>query len=630
MTAEWHFNQPTPGDKNREPVLGEFFATEAISNAAEALTREGSQNTLDAALPEQAVRIRMYISGEKGALPPEATQFYLSGAWPHIGADGNGLHDRPKADESCSFLAFEDFGTTGLTGDVTQWHDEPGIKNPFYYFFRAEGQSGKGEHDRGRWGVGKTVFPRSSRISSYFGLTVRADDKKRLLMGQSVLKSHSVGDNYFSPDGYFGLRRDDGLTLPLEDPALIEKFCKDFGLIRNRESGLSIVVPFCDPEINQRSLVAAVCRDYFYPILAATLEVVVESPESKIVIDHQSIREVANGVVDQLPKDLVPILELAEWATEQPPQKIVKTAQPSSDRAMAWSDDLFSEEQIKTLRSAFQAGEHIALRVPLTIRQKNREPRESFFDVFLVRRGDSDSGRPIFVREGIIISDVRSPRSRGVLSLVVVEDGPLATLLGDSENPAHTQWQKDSSNYKGKYIYGPSYIQFVVRSVSEILQILAEGEDKTDPSLLLDLFSLPAQKPEATKEPEKKDLPAGDETDKPEIPKPSPPRFRVQKVVGGFSVTRGSQGAPMPPFLDLRVAYDIRRGNPLRKYEAADFRLEDLNVNSSGAAISRRTGNQMIVAVQQPDFHVGVSGFDEQRDLFVKVSVMEDFDDSQA
>jgi hypothetical protein len=30
MTAQWHFNQPKPGDKNREPVLGEFFATEAL------------------------------------------------------------------------------------------------------------------------------------------------------------------------------------------------------------------------------------------------------------------------------------------------------------------------------------------------------------------------------------------------------------------------------------------------------------------------------------------------------------------------------------------------------------------------------------------------------------------------
>jgi hypothetical protein len=321
---------------------------------------------------------------------------------------------------------------------------------------------------------------------------VRNDDGKRLLMGQSVLKSHAIDTTYFSPDGYFGVRREDGLTLPSEDQSLIEAFCRDFRLTRSDQSGLSIVVPFCDPEINERALVTGVCRDYFYPILSASLEAVVESPDSKIVIDHKTISSVAAGVADQLPGDFLEILQLAEWATEQPPQRIMNIAQPPSDRALAWSSDLFSGEQITALRASLQAGERIALRVPLAIREKHKEPRNSFFDVFLVRRGDSESGRPIFIREGIIISDVRSPRSRGILSLVVVEDDALATLLGDSENPAHTQWQRDSSNYKGKYVYGPSYIQFVVRSVSEIVQILAEGEEKTDPYLLLDFFSLPA------------------------------------------------------------------------------------------------------------------------------------------
>jgi hypothetical protein len=199
MTPQWHFNKPKPGDKNREPILGEFFATEAITNPAEALVREGDQNSLDAG-EGGLVQVRIYVSGATGALSPTVVAPYFVSAWPHIHAQGNGLRDAPTSDEPCPFLTFEDFGTSGLTGDVAQWHERPGVDNPFYYFFRAEGQSGKGEQDRGHWGVGKTVFPRSSRVSAYFGLTVRADDGKRLLMGQSVLKSHFVGDDYFSPD----------------------------------------------------------------------------------------------------------------------------------------------------------------------------------------------------------------------------------------------------------------------------------------------------------------------------------------------------------------------------------------------------------------------------------------------
>src|SRR3989442_5147218 len=130
MAAQWHFIQPKPGDKNREPILGEFFATEAISNPAEALVREGIQNSLDAGLGAM-VRIRIFVSGETGALNPASASIYFDGARPHIYAEGNGLPNPAAPSEACPFLTFEDFGTSGLNGDVTQWHDKPGVVNPF-------------------------------------------------------------------------------------------------------------------------------------------------------------------------------------------------------------------------------------------------------------------------------------------------------------------------------------------------------------------------------------------------------------------------------------------------------------------------------------------------------------------
>jgi hypothetical protein len=624
MQAQWHFVQPKPGDKNREPILGEFFATDAISNPAEALIREGIQNSLDAGLGG-LVCIRIYVSGETGGLSATSAAVYFDGARPHIDAEGNGLHDAPILNDACPFLTFEDFGTSGLTGDVTQWHDQPGVANPFYYFFRAEGQSGKGDQDRGRWGVGKTVFPRSSRISEYFGLTLRADDQRQLLMGQSMLKSHSVGDVYFSPDGYFGLHQTDGLTLPVDDSEFIQKFSTDFRLKRARESGLSIVVPWCDPEITEQSLVVAVCRDYFYPILAAKLEVIVATPSRETLINHESILNVSQSIADQLPEDLVALLRLAEWATEQRPIDFINIAEPPRDRALNWTPELFSEDLAMKIRAALQTGQRIALRVPLVVREKNKEPRPSFFDVFLAADPKSESGRPVFVREGIIISDVRAPRTRGVLSLVVVENDALATLLGDSENPAHTQWQKDSSNYKGKYINGPSYIRFVVRSVSEIVRMVTEGEDKTDESLLLDLFYLPIEK----------ELPTTEEVTESEDKLRKPPsshgatRFKVHRVKGGFTISSASKNGALPDFFEVLVAYDVRRGNPLKKYYPADFDLSAVTISSSGIDVKRRQGNRMVAAIRDPQFTVTLSGFDEHRDLFIRVSSKEEFNDSE-
>src|SRR5262245_7997749 len=129
----WHFKWMRPGDTTREPIQGEFFATEAISNAAVALVREGIQNSLDAKRNGQCVRVKIRVSGAERAAAMEAVAPFLDGAWPHLEAERNGLHkDKvPKRQDDCLFLTFEDFGTSGLDGDPTQWHKQEGVKNGF-------------------------------------------------------------------------------------------------------------------------------------------------------------------------------------------------------------------------------------------------------------------------------------------------------------------------------------------------------------------------------------------------------------------------------------------------------------------------------------------------------------------
>src|SRR5215468_3198314 len=90
--ATWNFMLQRPGETTREPIQGEFFATEAISNTAAALAREGNQNTMDAGREGETARVRIYVSGagEKAAAPGKMAP-YLSGVWPHYSAHQNGL-----------------------------------------------------------------------------------------------------------------------------------------------------------------------------------------------------------------------------------------------------------------------------------------------------------------------------------------------------------------------------------------------------------------------------------------------------------------------------------------------------------------------------------------------------------
>lgn len=188
----WHFAKHRPDQAVRNPTGSEFFSDEAVDRPAQALVREAIQNSMDAGIPGEAVCVRIYISGNRCALPADRAKYWLSDAWGHLRAPKNGLHSLQVSPGACPFIVIEDFGTTGLTGDPNDSR-LPGdnSENRFFAFFRAEGVSSK-EGDRGgRWGVGKTIFLRSSMINTLLAATVRQNTEQFLLMGRCVLKHHS-------------------------------------------------------------------------------------------------------------------------------------------------------------------------------------------------------------------------------------------------------------------------------------------------------------------------------------------------------------------------------------------------------------------------------------------------------
>ena len=634
MNPQWHFQELRPGNKDRQPTQGEFFATDAIKSVAEALVRESIQNTLDAGLkiPGQPVRVRFHLATGKHALAASEAQRYFKSGWQHFEAKGNGLDDVPNVLDPCPYLVVEDFGTTGLAGDIKQWRHVPGDKNPFYYFFRTEGRSGKGEEDRGRWGIGKYVFPRSSGINSFLALTVRHDDSKRLLMGQAVLKSHTVGSQYFTPDGDFGQNDGKGFVLPEDDKALLDVFSKDFCLKRTNESGLSVVVPWVDNTITFDSLLQSVIEDYFHPILAGELAVEISNGEKELEVTADSLADLCKLLGTDFEAKMLPILNLSKWARGLTDEAFVQLKPANPDRPK-WEAALVPNELIPGLREKFRASEPLALKIPLSVREKKGPARDSFFKVFLIHDG-SEEGSPLFIRDGIIISDVRGHWVAGVRSVVVVDHAPLAKLLGDSENPAHTQWQKDREHFRYKYTYGKSYLDFVTQSVSMFVRYLNESDEQPDKDLLREIFSIP-KKPDSdeSKEKSKRRKRNKGETIKPD-PKVEPKkrRFTLSKVAGGFTITRGHPDAPLPEVLEIVVAYDRRRGNALDKYVPADFRINEapIKLESVGAKLGERQRNRLVVNIQKPEFSVTVAGFDENRDLFVEVQAKEASDDPQA
>jgi hypothetical protein len=94
-------------------------------------------------------------------------------------------------------------------------------------------------------------------------------------------------------------------------------------------------------------------------------------------------------------------------------------------------------------------------------------------------------------------------------------------------------------------------------------------------------------------------------------------------------VTPGDPAAVLPPRIEIRTAYDVRRGNAMSRYRPEDFKLDKapIKIEKKGADIVETENNRMLVAVQDKDFSLTVSGFDENRDLVVRGVVKGDTGD---
>lgn len=624
MNIEWKFREMSKGEMNADPIEGEFFSVDHLDSITDALVRETIQNSLDAGISGGQVTVRYHL-GQADA--ENKINDYFSSLQPHLHAKQNGLIDIPAPTDPINYLLVEDFGTRGLEGDFFQDNDlqQTAVKNDFFYFWRNVGRSGKSHGDRGRWGLGKTVFQAASRINSFWGVTVRESDKQILLMGQSVLKTHLIGSRKHYPYGWYGTFEGD-FPLPVNH-SFAEQFCADFLVDRAGKTGLSVIVPYPDQAIDIQGIIGSVLIHYFYPILAGTLIVEVCDKERSHKIRRDSIDQYIHFISfgkGKLSRDnFLSLFNLARWALTVKQDESFSLKLSDTFKTPEWSEDHFEPEVLEKLRKDFEEGSRISLRVPLRIQEKDKgkHSQKAFFDVFAERDPGLELAEDHFIREGITLAGVKSLRHKGVRVIVSVNDKVLSTMLGDAENPAHTEWQERSPKFKDRYYKGASCLRFVKNAPRELVSILTRPSRGKDLDLLRDILFID----ESDNDPESKrpnPKPGFDAAGKqPFSPNPEASSdFLITRIKDGFRVSRGkSKATPAGSFV-ISAAYAIRRGDPFARYSPFDFEMDKppIKVRIKNSKVLKLLRNHVLAHILEPDFIVEVVGFDPHRDLVVK------------
>jgi hypothetical protein len=632
---KWEQDPVSPTAKRRDPVVGAFFNTQSVASIAAALVREGvGQNPLDAKRDGQTkVRIRVYVSGEEGALERDVASKYLGGLRGHLEKCDEDAAKR--LEDNCPYLVIEDFNTVGLIGDVASnqlpAEDED---SHFYYFFRTEGSSAKSGSKVGRWGIGKFVFPMVSEINTFWGLTVREDDDTPgpLLMGQTVLKNHDIGPDCYSPDGSWAEGSDTGVPVPIEDRGEISEFCKDWNVSRKDEPGLSLVVPYVKEEISATDLIKAIVDEYYFPILNDMIEIEVASPDltdpvvisqdtlSELIEEHESLWEDLKDF-----KDLKARIEAIAWRHSalanssdadslielNVPDHYEKGSTPKLDQS--W----LNETDLNRLMKRLTEDKPTIVRVPVWVsRQDEKNETASYFDI-LYSPEKGVRTKPTYIRGGLVITGVNNEKISDHRCFVIVEEEELSQMVGDSEGPAHTEWSARNEKFSGKYRQGMGWLSLIKSAPAVILRIAEGQSDEKDEISLGEFFPRPVAVPYSPPDPVER------ETEDPEDP-PPPTRkvkFVESRIKGGFAMSlENPKPSDFPMAASCTVGYARRKGDPFKKWKPLDFSLDstDFAFEHEGVEDLIKKENELTFRVVDPDaFRMIVRGFDVNRDLRV-------------
>lgn len=610
---KWHFS-PLPHDQvETEVTQRDQFDNDEV-DISETIVREFIQNSLDAAVGDPC-RVRVsfrWVEAEDG-LSSYFFKSLLEGHGEHGNAAGlphaNLDFQNPRA------LVIEDFGTCGLTGNTDRIEDAN-----FCDFWRRHGKSNKSGKSRGRWGLGKLVYSCSSQAGIFFGATQRANETGVHIMGQTVLNLRTLDGKRYPPHAFFADIKnandpDRRIPVPLEDQGFVDQFIQSFSLDRRGKPGLSIVIPFPRPEFNQGKMIEVAIANYFYPVITGQLVLAF----GEIEIHQTNVRQLAKQYAANRFNQIDILFDFIEELYQAEQTQLLAVKPSWVDDRKLDADD-FDPSTLEKIRERFSLGELVGLYLPITIKRKSGEELKSGFSVYIKRPDALTKGVDLYVRGGLTLPKEAKMGDRQALGAMIAEEEAVCAFLGDAENAAHTKWTTHTEKLQKNYRNTQPTITVIKKSVIQLYDLLSEVTEDVDEHALNDFFWF--NEPEEKKRNKRK---------KPQLPSPMPeiprskPLISLTKTAGGFALssTENFTAEKLPHEIKVEVAYEVGKGNAFKRYSPHDFKLgkNGVSVASSegGVKVISSKHNVMELLVNQVPFNLQVNGFDQNRDLKVKV-----------
>lgn len=350
----------------------------------------------------------------------------------------------------------------------------------------------------------------------------------------------------------------------------------------------------------------------------------------------QNLESLDETLITKTSKSKEELLALCQLFLErqQGNTTVIKTSGTTNGRNY-WEEHAFGDEQRDSLREELESGKTLEFKVSTFVPElaEGTPNAEDFFSV-LVRKKEGSNLPSTFAREGIIIPSANINKIDGYTTLVVIDSGRLADLLGDAEGPSHEKWSWEEEKFQGKYIpkiAGEETIRFVRQSVISLLRKIQVQVNELEDSRYANAFPLPSDLGLRPTDGDENATPSGSKK-KPKKPGKKIGHGRPVKPVlisDNFEVIQNATGFTLRPSssatlkagdkFEVKAGYDLSAGNPLSK-SSVDFEIANRLTKNAGVTQVSTEGNYITFSVDTIPFECAFESFHTYRDLVVAVN----------
>jgi hypothetical protein len=616
-----------PARKN--PKLDEYFDQQTKSQA---LVREFIQNSLDAVNDDnKPVEVIFKI----GSIEKSDFDKYFESEGLNLDKhlESCGIEYKPN---KCRYLKIEDYNTKGLNGELNAKSFVNGeiAKGDFIGFWWSQGiQGDKITGSGGSHGVGKIKLSTSSQLNFFLAETIRSKDKKKLVLGYSTLRFHHIDERLFESEGRFGKKKYE-IAWPYEwddktDRKKILQFEKDFGVNRGEESGLSVIIPFIDDEIDFGKIVQSVLEEYYFSIIREKLIVKVKSNSESVSIESSNIMQLSKKYLDQ--KGIELIQNSKEIATILSGKMFYLNDESpyGTDPKYQLSQNDFYDDEIEKILETYQKGQFVGFSLPIVVSKRVNgivEDLPSRFFVFTKKNFSKESlTDEIYIRGNLLLNRENNGNNPKSFTMVYVSRDKFETLseyLKYAEDPGHDKWNQNTLDRKLKEVdfEGRAPLQIIRSASNQIFNILNGIEEKKKiKGIYSDIFNI-----------EDFSSRSGGNvvTPKPQ-PKPNTkklPILSMKELKDGFKIYGNKNFAKglnldlfsLPLSVKIETGYLNVDDKGISAYDRLDFDLsntDQFRVISQGINIAERDENSFLIEICDSNFNFECYGFDPNRDL---------------